>query len=123
MIDPVDQNPAPHRLVMGNRAYWSLPNLPYLGVELRLDAGIVASLLLDMPGVIERKPMAISITQADDSIMEPLDRLLRLLDAPGEIPVLARQFERELCYRLPPTMQAYLNGRATSHQVINHGCP
>ena len=75
-------------------------DLPYLGVELRLDAGIVASLLLDMPDVTKRQPMAISIAHAGDSIMEPLDRLLRLLDAPSEIPVLAPQFERELYYRL-----------------------
>lgn len=75
-------------------------DLPYLGVELKFDAGIVASLLLDMPDATERQSMAISIAHADHSILEPLDRLLRLLDAPAEIPVLAPQFERELCYRL-----------------------
>lgn len=73
---------------------------PYLGVELKLDAGIVASLLLDMPDASERQSTTISIAQADESIVEPLDRLLRLLDAPADIPVLAPQFERELCYRL-----------------------
>ena len=76
------------------------PELPYLGIELRLDAGIVASLLLDMPDCTEQQAGAISIAQADDSVLEPLDRLFRLLVAPAEISVLAPQFERELCYRL-----------------------
>ena len=76
------------------------PELPYLGIELRLDAGIVASLLLDMPDCTDQQSGAVSIALADESIVEPLDRLLRLLDAPSEISMLAPQFERELCYRL-----------------------
>ena len=76
------------------------PERPYLGLELKLDASIVTSLLLDIPDRTDQQSGAISISQADDSIVEPLDRLLRLLDAPSEIGILAPQFERELCYRL-----------------------
>ena len=47
--------------------------------------------------------------------MEPLDRLLRLLDEPSAIPVLAPQFERELCYRL---LQGPLGG--TLLQLCQH---
>jgi len=75
---------------------------PYLSVELKLDAGIVAGLLLDMgeAGAVERPSGALSVGRADKSIVEPLARLLGLLDAPSEIPVLATQLERELYYRL-----------------------
>lgn len=76
------------------------PDEPYLGIEWKLDAGVVASLLLDMPDRTNQLTGAISITQVDDSITEPLGRLLRLLDTPTDIPVLGPQFERELCYRL-----------------------
>lgn len=73
---------------------------PYLGVELKLDAGIIAGLLLDMPESTEQQPGAISFGQANETILDPLGRLLALLDAPAEIPVLAPQFERELYFRL-----------------------
>lgn len=73
---------------------------PYLGVELKLDAGIIAGLLLDLPESTEEQSGAISFGQADETVIEPLGRLLALLDAPTEIPVLAPQFERELYFRL-----------------------
>ena len=76
------------------------PELPYLGVELRLDAGVVASLLMDIPDRTDGPSGAISIAKADDGVLEPLGRLLRLLDTPADIPILAAQFEREVCYRL-----------------------
>ncbi len=79
---------------------------PYLSIELKLDAGIVAGLLLDMrePNSADRQAGvpsgAISIERVEESIVEPLGRVLGLLDTPSEIPVLAAQFERELYYRL-----------------------
>jgi AraC-like DNA-binding protein len=79
------------------------PTLPYLSVELKLDTGIIANLLLDLPeraGDLERCSGAISTGDIDASLVDPLGRLLGLLDTPAEIPVLAAQFERELCYRL-----------------------
>jgi AraC-like DNA-binding protein len=78
------------------------PTEPYLSVELKLDAGIVASLLLDMreQNSTEWQSGAISLARADVGLVGPLGRLLSLLDAPSEIPVLAAQFERELYYRL-----------------------
>jgi AraC-like DNA-binding protein len=73
---------------------------PYLGVELKLDAGIVAGLLLDVPDRTERECRSISIASIETSVTEPLKRLLQLLDAPTDLPVLAPQIERELYYRL-----------------------
>lgn len=82
------------------------PTKPYLSVELKLDASIVDGLLLDMrePVHIERQAVALSgalsVEQLEQNILDPLQRLLGLLDAPPDIPVLAAQFERELYYRL-----------------------
>lgn len=79
------------------------PALPYLSVELNLDAGLLATLLLDLPEHAEdeeRQVGALSIGQIDETIVGPLGRLLGLLDRPSDIPVLAAQIERELYYRL-----------------------
>lgn len=88
------------------------PAAPYLSIELKLDAGIVDGLLLDMRETMHIQqqaaapPGALSVEQIDEmeqrdqSILDPLLRLLGLLDAPAEIPILAAQYERELYYRL-----------------------
>jgi AraC-like DNA-binding protein len=76
------------------------PDQPYLGLELRLDASVISGLLLNMSDCADQQSGAITIARADDIMLEPLERLIRLLDEPSEIPVLAPQFEREFCYRL-----------------------
>ena len=73
---------------------------PYLAVELALDAGVVASLLLGMRDTGARNGPAFAAAHASDDIAGPVDRLVQLLYTPDDIPVLARQFERELYYRL-----------------------
>ena len=73
---------------------------PYCGIELRLDAGTIASLLPDTPDDPGDLTCSISFAQVDPTIVEPLTRLLRLLDVPEEVPVLAKDYERELCFRL-----------------------
>jgi len=73
---------------------------PYLGVELSLDASIVADLLLNVPDRTERQCRSISLATIEASVAEPLARLLLLLDEPADLAVLAPQVERELCYRL-----------------------
>ena len=73
---------------------------PYLGVELKLDAGIVAGLLLDVSAPDEQPGRSISITTLDATVADALERLLRLLDMPGDLAALGPQIERELYYRL-----------------------
>lgn len=60
---------------------------PYLCVMLAVDPDLVASLA--------EAPRA-----ASSDIADPFARLVRLLDSPAEIPVLAPLFQRELFYRL-----------------------
>lgn len=73
---------------------------PYLGVELRLDPGIVTGLLLDMPDRAGMPCRSITVSTLMADVAEPLERLVRLLDAPGDLAILGPQIERELCYRL-----------------------
>ena len=88
---------------------------PYLGVDLRLDPGTIASLLLEMPDISEAAASAFSAWQVTEDVLEPLHRLLRLLDSPADIPILAPQIERELYYRL---LQGPMGGNL--RQVVQH---
>lgn len=76
---------------------------PCLGVTLALDPGLLAEMLLNLPAAVpgERvssKAMAVNPLEGD--LLDPLLRLLRLLDHPRDIPVVAPLVEREILYRL-----------------------
>jgi len=81
------------------------PSRPYLGLAVRLDRSVVSALLLDLPtkpealdtAQDELEPMTISpSTMAmDDALL----RLVRLVEAPDDAPLLAPMIERELLYR------------------------
>jgi len=79
---------------------------PYLGLAVKLDRAAVAALLADVePGALraraqqdELEPMTISPTTS--AMEDALLRLLRLVEAPGDRPVLAPMVERELLYRV-----------------------
>lgn len=89
------------------------PATPYIGVELRLDAGLVASLVLDMSAAPDAEEPTFCHMQATEVVMDALGRLLGLLNDPADVPVLAPQFERELCYRL---LQGPMGG--TLRQIV-----
>lgn len=89
------------------------PESPYLGVELALDASLIADLLLEVGDRVPDDAPAIAIADADQPVSDALDRLLNVLSSPGDIPVLAPLFERELCYRL---LQGPIGG--TLRQVV-----
>lgn len=75
---------------------------PCLGMTLALDPGKLAALLVDLPpaanGRASAKAMAVS--PLEPCLLDPLLRLLRLLDEPRDIAVLAPLIEREILYRL-----------------------
>ena len=76
------------------------PARPYVGAELRLDATVVAELLLTLPAAAASDARSFAATAADTAVLEPFGRLLRLLATPADARVLAAPFKRELCYRL-----------------------
>lgn len=75
---------------------------PCLGVTLALDPAALAVLLLEMPsaGGERTASKALAVNPLDQDLLDPLVRLLRLLDQPEDIPVLAPLIEREILYRL-----------------------
>ena len=75
---------------------------PYLAMSLTLDPATLAALLLDAPpGADAPKPLAgLAVSPLTADLLDAVVRLLRLLDHPGDIAVLAPLAEREILYRL-----------------------
>jgi AraC-like DNA-binding protein len=83
---------------------------PYLGLAVKLDPAAVAALLLELPSKAERALDAIDATHSDLEPMtispstwamkDALLRLVRLVEAPDDVPLLAPMIERELIYRV-----------------------
>lgn len=75
--------------------------LPYLAISLTFDPAVIASLLLELPPVTE-KPLThgFAVSVADDELLGAWLRMMRLIERPAEIPVLAPLIEREILFRL-----------------------
>jgi AraC-like DNA-binding protein len=76
---------------------------PALGVGLDLRPALIASLLLNIPS--ERfssaaKAPPLAVCRAPTELVDAVVRLLRLLDHPRDLPVLAPLIEREIAWRL-----------------------
>lgn len=78
------------------------PARPFLGVALSLDPAILANVLLDMGEQVHDLPPSVGMAVGPlrDELLDPVTRLVRLLDQPGDIAMLAPLFEREILYRL-----------------------
>lgn len=74
---------------------------PYLAIAIDVDGAVAADLAVDRARD-ERSPSAgaIVVGPAGDDLLDPVARLLRLLDRPRDIAVLAPLIEREIVYRL-----------------------
>ncbi|GAA2465199.1 AraC family transcriptional regulator [Winogradskya humida] len=74
---------------------------PYMVFGLRLKPALIASLLLaSAPGPTAEGGPAIAVSRAPEDLTDPVVRLVRLLDRPNDIPVLAEAIEREIHWRL-----------------------
>ncbi|MEV6862075.1 AraC family transcriptional regulator [Streptosporangium subroseum] len=81
------------------------PELPGLGVGLTLHPSTVAEVLLqaapgDLPEVGDGTPPGIAVSTASAGLLDAVIRLLRLLDQPRDITVLAPLIKREILWRL-----------------------
>jgi AraC-like DNA-binding protein len=80
------------------------PRAPYLAISLLIDPAAIAGLVIDTgappPATSATSQAGLGIGRLTADLQEPLLRLLRLLDTPGDIRVLAPLAERELLYRL-----------------------
>jgi AraC-like DNA-binding protein len=75
---------------------------PFLGIGMALEPSAIAELLLDTGEHTSRSAAHPGITTSDASteLLDAFARLLRLLDHPADIPVLAPMIRREILWRL-----------------------
>jgi AraC-like DNA-binding protein len=81
------------------------PERPALGFGLTLHPSAVAELLLqagpgDVPSAGTGAPPGIAVSDASDELLDAVVRLLRLLDRPRDMTVLAPLVKREILWRL-----------------------
>jgi AraC-like DNA-binding protein len=81
------------------------PDLPAMGVGLILHPATVAELLLqaapgDLPPAGGAAPSSMAVSDAPAELVDAAVRLLRLLDRPRDIAVLAPMIKREILWRL-----------------------
>ena len=84
------------------------PEEPYLGICLDLDPRQISALLMEMEPleVGPSKPASassarsLSLSRTDAPLLDAVVRLLRLLDTPEDVPMLAPLALREILYRL-----------------------
>lgn len=76
---------------------------PYLSLALKLDLRTIAELMVDSSLPPPRQQPAhrgMVVSQATLPLLDAFQRLMRLLDEPQDIPVLAPLIQREIVYRL-----------------------
>lgn len=75
---------------------------PYLGLGFALRPDAIATLLLEVGSapVQAIEAPGIAVSDLNDDLVDPVIRLLRLLDRPADIPVLGAAIEREILWRL-----------------------
>lgn len=97
------------------------PEAPYLAIHLEIDPSTVAELLREQADVSAHTPVTSVASKhlLDPELIDPLIRLLSLIDRPSDIPVMAPLILREITWRLlhsdhgPMLSQlAFANGHA-----------
>lgn len=81
------------------------PTEPALGFGFTLEPTAVAEVLLqvdpaDLPPLPSRASAGLAVSSASVELLDAVVRLLRLLDRPADIPVLAPLIKREIIWRL-----------------------
>ena len=73
---------------------------PYLGITMRLDLVEIAQLLSDENlENVKSKDRAMVVGELSADLMEPMVRLVRLVESPKDIPVMEKLIKKELYYR------------------------
>ena len=76
------------------------PLKPYLGLSMELNVDVLASLIADMPGIGDGDGASFAVSPVSSALLDPWVRMMSLLDAPADIPLLAPMLQREIFYRL-----------------------
>lgn len=79
------------------------PEIPYLGLMLRLDLRVLSDVMLQSgitPPAVSPSERGMFLGETTPILLEGFNRLVSLLDEPAAIPVLAPLIEWEIYYRL-----------------------
>ena len=80
---------------------------PFVVVSIALRPAVIAGLLLELDSVARPTGFSgIVVSEAPEQLLDPVLRLLRLLDRPMDVPALANGIEREILWRLLTGEQA-----------------
>ncbi|WP_332693738.1 AraC family transcriptional regulator [Bosea sp. (in: a-proteobacteria)] len=82
---------------------------PYLAISLTLDPRIIAEVLASAPAAAGREgSQGFSVAPVTPELLDGWVRLLRLMEHPDDIPVLAPAYEREILYRVLQGPQGWM---------------
>lgn len=89
-------------LPVSGRVIEASPDAPYLCIRLDLDTAEIAQLIAGAPlaGVPDEPSRGLFLDRIDAPLLDTMLRLVRLLDAPSDIGMLAPLALREIYYRL-----------------------
>lgn len=90
-------------LPIASRVAEASEEYPYLGLVLRLDPGLVGSVMVETGRPAPRPHAAVTafgVSSLDTDLLDAVVRLARLLDAPRDTRFLAPLIKREIIYRL-----------------------
>jgi AraC-like DNA-binding protein len=98
--DPANYFVATVELPAAGRIVEATAAKPYIAVSMKLNRDCLASLISDMPAASEGQTAGFAVSAVSPDLLDAWVRLLSLLDAPDDVPVLAPMHEREVLYRL-----------------------
>ncbi len=78
----------------------SLPEAPYVAARLAIDQDVLRDMVVDIPCEAGDNTTAFAVAAMTPELLDAWSRMLRLLDAPDEIDMLAPLIEREILFRI-----------------------
>ena len=103
LYDPSHYLLSTAELPIVSRILAASPQQPYLGMYIVIDPATVASVMVEMgqlPPRSQAPARAIEVSPLDDTLLDAVVRLARLLDSPSEARLLFPLVSREITYRL-----------------------
>lgn len=79
------------------------PNSPYLCIKLSFSSDQILDIIKESRQVLNKKSdleRGLIVTKSDSTLIDALLRLVKLLETPNDIPILAPLFIREILYRV-----------------------
>ncbi|VXC34999.1 AraC family transcriptional regulator CmrA [Pseudomonas sp. 8Z] len=108
--DPLNYLVASVVLPVTGRVVEASPERPYLGLAIEIDPALISSLLAEMPPLPApdaAAKRALFFDRLDPRLLDAVIRLLRLLETPRDIPMLAPLALREIFYRMLHSPQGH----------------